>query len=144
MKFIASELQYLSELYQRFKAEILASARLFEARNSNALTESVLKNRDLLARVSQMTARAAQLALEWEKFRLILDPQSKVEIQALAANVKSQAAQLEQLCKGLARRLEDQRRRIEKDLRELHNGSRYLNCVKPPSTNYPKFIDSHG
>jgi hypothetical protein len=144
MKFISSELQYLSELYQRFKAEILASARLFEARNSTALTDSVLRNRELLARVSQMTTRAAQLAQEWEKFRLILDPQSRAEIQALAANVKSQAAQLEQLCKGLARSLEDQRRRIEKNLEELRNGTRYLNCVKPPSTNYPKFIDSHG
>jgi uncharacterized membrane protein YccC len=144
MKLFVSELQYLCELYQRFKAEILDAGNHVQKEGTSALTESILKNRELLTRIEQMTARTAQLAQEWEKFRVILDPRTKAEIQALAASVKNQAVQLEQLCKGLTCRLEATRRDLEQELAEIRKGTRYLNSVKPPTTNYPKFVDSVG
>lgn len=144
MKLFISELKYLSELYQRFKAEILDSGNRTQKEGTSALTESILKNRELLARIEQMTDRTSQLAQEWEKFRMIMDPQSKAEIQALATSVKSQALQLEQLCKGLVRQLEARRSGLEHELEEIRKGTRYLSSVKPSSTNYPKFVDSVG
>jgi hypothetical protein len=144
MKLFVSELKYLSELYQRFKAEILDSGHRISEEGRSSPAESILKNRELLARIEHMTERTAQLAEEWEKFRLILDPQSKAEIQALATSVKSQAVQLEQLCKGLVRQIEARRSGLEKELEEIRKGTRYLSSVKPANTNYPKFIDSVG
>lgn len=144
MKLFVSELQYLCELYQRFKTEILDSGNRIQKEGASALADSILKNGELLARIEQMTARTAQLAQEWEKFRVILDPRSKAEIQALAASVKIQAAQLEQLCNGLTRQLEAARSSLKQELAEIRKGTRYLNSVKPPSTNYPKFVDSVG
>ncbi len=144
MKIFISELQYLSELYQRFKTEILASFGTNESRDAAVFAERILKNRDLLGRIEQMTGRTAQLVQEWEKLRLILDPRSKSEIQALAVSVRSQAAQLEQLCKGLARQLESNRSDLERELMQLQKGTRYLHSVRPSTTNYPKFIDSVG
>ena len=144
MKLFVSELRYLSELYQRFKTEILDSGQRISKEGRSSLAESILKNGELLARIEQMTARTAQLAQEWEKFRLILDPQSKAETQALATSVKSQAVQLEQLCKGLVRQLEARRSGLEQELEEIRKGTRYLSSVKPPNTNYPKFVDSVG
>ncbi len=144
MKFFISELQYLSELYQRFKTDILASFNTNESRDASFVAERILKNRDLLGRIEQMTGRTAQLVQEWEKLRLILDARSRSEIQALAMSVKSQAAQLEQLCKGLARQLETSRSDLERELMQLQKGTRYLHTVRPQSTNYPKFIDSVG
>ncbi|HYK88169.1 MAG TPA: hypothetical protein VE398_05335 [Acidobacteriota bacterium] len=143
MKLFDSELQYLSELYQRLKVEILASTHPSGGNDATA-AESLLRNRELLSRIEQMTERTTQLAQEWDKFQLILDPQSKTEIQALAASVRSQAVQLEQLCKGLARQIERRRNSLEQSLAELQKGTRYINSVRPPTTNYPKFIDSVG
>ncbi len=145
MKFFISELKYLAELYQRFKAEILVSLNHPEERRDSAcLAGRIVKNKELLGRIEQMTSRTAQLAQEWEKLHLILDPQTKSEIQALAASVRSQAAQLEQLCRGLARQLERWRMETKQELSELQKGTRYLHSVKPQSVNYPKFIDSVG
>ncbi len=144
MKLFVSELQYLSELYQRLKAEMLGPSHQGNGTGSAALVNSILRNQELLSRIEQMTVRTSQLAQEWEKFRQILDPKSKAEIQALAASVMSQAIQMEQLCKGLMRQVEEARSRLEDQLAELRKGCSYLNCVRPPETNYPKFVDSVG
>ncbi len=141
MKTFVAELKYLQDLYNRFKAEVVNSA---QNKNPEALIESILKNGELLARIEQMTSRAGQLAQEWAKLQPGLDPRSLAEIQALAATVKSQAGQLEQLCKGLVSEIDVRKSGFEAELAEIRKGTRYLGCVKPPSTNYPKFVDSVG
>ena len=144
MKLFVSELRYLCELYRRFKAEVLDTEAGTGREGPAALADVILRNTELLSRIEQMTSRTSQLAEEWEKFRVILDPKAKAEVQALAVNVRSQAAQLEQLCKGLVRQLETAKSDIEQELAEIKKGTRYLHSARPPLTNYPKFVDSVG
>lgn len=91
-----------------------------------------------------MNGRLSQLAKDWDTFRGHLGPQSRESIQSLAASVRKQAAQLVLLLEKRARELEDGRRRLEKALKEVRQGVRYLAGVKPTKTNYPKFVDSLG
>jgi hypothetical protein len=142
MKLFISELQYVSELYSRLRKELIDQTPM--AAGVTALTETVLRNRELLARVEQMNVRLFQLSNDWQTFRAHLDPQCRTEIQALAHTVKVQASELAQLLEQQLKTLKEGRGRLEKTLEETRQGARYLASVNPVKTNYPKFLDSHG
>jgi len=142
MKLFVSELQYVSELYNRLCAEL--SLQDGNGVDAAALNAAVLRNRELLSRVEQMNGRLAQLAKDWDAFRGHLDPQSRESIRALASSVGKQGEQLALLIERRTRDLEGGRRNVEKALKEIRQGVRYLASVRPTKTNYPKFIDSLG
>ncbi len=139
-----SELQLLSGLYHRLKSEILDPACQTVEKGALPQPELLLDKRELLLRIEQMTARAAELADEWERFRAALDPGSRADIRALAADVRNQGEELSQLCRELSAGLEAKRAALERELAQIRTGARYLSSVRPPSTNYPKFVDSLG
>ena len=144
MKLFMSELQYVSELYNRLRAELSVQAENGAESDVKALAEAILRNRDLMSRVEKMNGRLSQLAKEWETLRTRLDTQTRASIQSLASSVRKQAAQLALLMEKRTRELEDGRQRSEKALKEIRQGIRYLASVKPTRTNYPKFVDSRG
>lgn len=144
MKLFMSELQYVSELYNRLCTEISLQGENGGAANTAALAAVVLRNRELFSRVERMNGRLAQLAKDWDAFRGHLDPQARESIKSLASSVRKQGAQLVLLLQRRTRELEDGRRNLEKALKEIRQGVRYLACVKPTKTNYPKFVDSLG
>jgi len=139
-----SELQYVSELYNRLCTELSSQGENGAAADVATLTAAVLRNRELLSRVERMNGRLAQLAKDWDAFRGHLDPRSRESIKSLASSVRNQGAQLVLLLERRSRDLEDGRRNVEKALKGIRQGVRYLACVKPTKTNYPKFIDSLG
>jgi len=141
MKLFTSELQYLSELYSRLHRELESPLKAGE---TTALTEAILRNRELFTRIDQMNGRLFQLAREWDNFRGDLAPATSSAVKALAESVKKQAAELSALMEQRNRQLTDGCRKLENTLGEIRRGARYLASVKPPKTNYPKFVDSVG
>ena len=144
MRLFTSELQYLSELYNRLRHELSLHPPQGAEPRLTALTETVLKNRELFIRVEQMNDRLAQLSEDWQSFREHLNPQPRKSIQALAASVTKQAAELALLMEQRRADLEEERCKLEKALDEVRQGARYLASVKPVKANYPKFVDSLG
>lgn len=144
MKHFASELQYISELYNRLHDELSLQAENSGDASVAVLTASVLRNRELLSRVEQANGRLSLLAKDWIASRGHFDPPARESIHSLASSVRKQAAQLVLLLEERARKLEDGRKNLQKALKEVHQGIRYLASVKPIKTNYPKFVDSLG
>jgi hypothetical protein len=144
MKVFTSELQYISELYQRLSHELAAVSAGGSRADSARIAGAMLDNRDLVARIERLNARVAQLADEWTTVSGRMDVPVRAEVEALAATVRKQASELTQLCADSARRLETGLEAIARELGDLRRGSRYLESVRPPKTNYPKFVDSVG
>jgi hypothetical protein len=144
MKIFISELQYVSELYDRLRCELSPGADQAHDTDCTTLTRAVLRNRELWSRVEQMDARLAQLSKDWQYLRQHLSPQSMTSIRALAAAVRNKAAELSLLMDKRTKELAEGRRKLEKALNEVHKGGRYLASVKPVKANYPKFVDSLG
>ncbi len=144
MKLFFSELAYLNELYSRLESEISAAAHTDTAERVGLLAEVVLRNRDLLERIEQMNSRIQQMTEEWHKFDHCIDDPVREEIRALAHGVADQGRKLA-AASGLAvMALADRVNSIRREITALENGTRYLDSVRPPRTNYPKFLDSHG
>jgi hypothetical protein len=144
MKLFDSELQYLSELYQRLEQQLARTGTGAPREDGDSLIRVLGENRELFSRIDQMNGRVQQMVGEWEKFRDHLDPQYRTQTQKLAAAVAQQGANLNRLLGERASRVEQIRFRLASELGELGRGSRYLQSVKPLKTNYPKFIDSLG
>ena len=131
MKLFESELQYVSELYNQLCGELSVQGENGAETDLKALTAAILRNRELLSRVEQMNGRLSQLAKDWDTFRGQLGRQSRESIQSLAASVRKQAEQLVLLLENRAHQIEDGRRSLEKALKEVRQGVRYLASVKP-------------
>ncbi len=144
MKVFLSELQYLSELCDRLLRELSLPADRSTNIDATALTEAILRNRELFNRLEQMDGRISQLSKDWQSFREHLSPQSRTETQHLAEAVGRQADELARLMEKHKSELEEGRRRLKKALSDVRQGARYLASVKPVKTNYPKFVDSLG
>jgi hypothetical protein len=144
MKLFESELQYLSELYQKLGTELARIAGDAAPGNAPASAEFLHKNRDLIARIEQMNVRVAQLAGEWETFHSRIDPQSRERTVRLAVEVRNRARLLGGACEENRRLLERRRSDLEGNLQELRRGASYLESIKPVKANYPKFVDSVG
>jgi hypothetical protein len=142
MKLFISELQYLSELYSRMKAELSKSDVGSNINTDAELSRVILCNQELFARIEQMSSRLSQLSKEWENFREHMDAQPRKEICLFVQTVTKQAIQLKQLCADRAVKLEKFRDRLEETFCEIRKGTQYLNSVKPIKSNYPKFFDS--
>ncbi len=142
MKALQSELRYLSELYGRLLGDL--SRQSLDAGSVGTLSETILRNRDLLLRLEQMNSRSMQLSREWASVRERLGPDSRAEVTALAETVKGQAMQLFEICERRIRQLESGRQAFLEAMEGVRTGTRYLASIRPPKTNYPKFLDSLG
>ncbi len=142
MKLFLSELQYLSELYERLGRELANGVP--DNAGSPATAGAVLQNQELVSRVGQLNGRVSHMAEEWAALRSRLDPALREKITSLAQKVQRQADRLSSLCEGYRCQLQTDIERITRDLNQLSRGQRYLECVKPAKANFPKFVDSRG
>ena len=144
MKLFFSELAYLNELYSRLEGEISAASVPGPDDRVGLLAEVVLRNRDLLERIEQMNSRVQQMAEEWHKYDHCIDDPVRSEIRALAHGVAAQGEKLA-VASGMAvKALANRVNALRGEMNALESGTRYLDSVKPPRTNYPKFVDSVG
>ena len=144
MKLFFTELTYLNELYARLEREITATSGEEAEGNTGLLAEVVLRNRDLLQRIEQMNSRVQQLAEEWHKFDALIDDPVREEIRALAHAVADQGARLAAASDTAVRALAARVNTLRGEMNEVEKGNRYLESVKQPAANYPKFVDSMG
>ncbi len=139
---LAVEFRDVFQLYLKLGEGFTKIMNAGDSKDPQALANSILQNREWLAKIEHMNSRMLQLSGEWEKCRESLDAKSRDEIRNLAEAAKAQAIQLRELCGIQIQKLQISRDKLEKDLAELDKGARYLKSVKPAKNNYPKFIDS--
>jgi hypothetical protein len=142
MNNLASEFQAVSRIYRQLEEELAGFWGATDSEDSRALAESILRNRDCLARIEQMSSRILGLSNEWKKRRDDLDAESRQEIDGLSDSLREQIVRLNQLCGIRAQKLQAARDKMGRELSELGKGDRYLKSVKAGKNNYPKFIDS--
>jgi hypothetical protein len=144
MMVFTSELHYLGELYDKLSHELNPACPAGEANSPESIAEALLRNQDLVFRIEQLNQRVAQLAAEWSVLRNRMDTPLRKEVEALAGTVRRKAEELLKSCRERACRLDASLQRITRKLGEIRRGEQYLESVRPPSTNYPKFVDSLG
>ncbi len=142
MRDIVSRLKDVYLLYASLGEELARVLDVDGSKDCRALIESILQHRDCLARLKELNSSVLSLSSELAQARSKMNAESKDEIQPLAEAVRSQVIRLNELCGIHAERLKIARDKLERDLAELGRGARYLQSVKPPRNNYPKFIDS--
>ncbi len=140
MQFI-DELQYIDGLYQALQHEL--SPGTTEAEEAS-LVETVLRNKDLLCRIGQLNERVARTTAAWKDFRERADAPMRAQVESLIRTVRAHAADLQRTCAQHGHRLESRLDRLGHERGRLRTGFRYLDSVKPPRNNYPKFVDSLG
>ncbi len=142
MSTITDELRAAFQLYVGLGEDLTKIAETGDSKAPYALAECILQNRDCLARIEQMNSRISQLSMNRERARPNLDPESRAELDRLAAAVREQAVRLKELCSAHARKLQSLRDQAAKDLEEIGKTAQYLRSMKPVKNNYPKFVDS--
>lgn len=135
MKPFESELQCLSELYDRLDVEFASPG---------AAVDSILRNRELFSQIQLMNSRLLMLAEEWRSQSPGLEAGERERTQKLAQKLLQKALRLAHLGAGRAAEIESHRAKLGKELGEIAKGNKFLESVKPLKTNYPKFIDSRG
>jgi hypothetical protein len=142
MHTLAAEYQDIFKLYLRLSQDLAKIMEERDSQNPHYFVESILRNRDNLARIEQMNARVLQLSNNYEKCRADLDPESRDEIQNMAQAAKTQAIRLKELCSIHAQKIQATQDKVGDRLAEIAKGSQCLQSIKPIKNNYPKFIDS--
>ena len=142
MKNLISEFQDVFTLYLKLGEDLTKIMSIDDSKDPHAFVKAVLQNRTSLERIAQMNSRVMQLCDAWRNCQAQMDQGTREKIHALADASKSQAKRLQELCGTHARKLQILRDKLGDNLAELGKGARYLNSMKPPKNNYPKFIDS--
>jgi hypothetical protein len=142
MNALAAEFQDIFKLYLRLSQDLAGIMDETNSQNPQQLIESILRNRDSLARIEQMNSRILQLSDTCDKCRADLDLESQEEIRNLAQAAKTQAIRLKELCSLHAQKIQSTRDGLGRKLAEIGKGVQFLKSIKPIKNNYPKFIDS--
>jgi hypothetical protein len=142
MKDFISEFRAISHLCRQIEQDFAKITDGSESQDSRTLIESILRNRDCLARIQQMTSSVLPLSEEWHSCRSNLDAKSRSEIANLVEVVRGQATRLHEMCNAQTQKVQAARDKLGSDLTELGKGTQYLKSINPAKNNYPKFIDS--
>jgi hypothetical protein len=142
MNALAAEYQDVFKLYLRLSQDLAKIMDVSDSQNPQAFVESILENRDNLARIEQMNSRVLQLSDACEKCRASLDPESREEVGNMAQAAKVQAIRLKELCGMHAQKIQAARDQLGDRLAQMGKGAQCLQSMKPIKNNYPKFIDS--
>ena len=142
MKDLITEFQDVFTLYLKLGEELTKVLSINDTKDPRILVQSILQNRNCLDRIAQMNSRVMHLSDAWKKCRADLDPDSRKKIGDLAEAARTQAARLQELCGDQANKLQMACDELGEKLGEIGKGARYLDSMKPPKHNYPKFIDS--
>ena len=142
MKNFAAEFCDLSAFYTKLAEDLAKTLDADDAQDSRVLVESTLRHRELLDRVPTMSPSISELTKDWSLCRAELDPAARREAEEKAADAKSQAVRLQELCRIHILKLQAIHDEIRRNLAELAKGARFAKVLKPVQQNYPKFIDS--
>jgi hypothetical protein len=137
-----SEFQDLISFYREAAATLTNKLSVIDASDAGALAEFVLKNRDCLARIDEMSDRVSRLCDSWKDIELQLDQESRNQTQAAMAAAKAEAIKLNDVCRMHSQILEAVRNRLGEQLECIGKRNLHLKSIKPVQHNFPKFIDS--
>ena len=144
MEAILLALKELDRLYSEVGSEMLGGSSACEWNGTATLSESIIRNRHLIVQLQQAQTRLVELAGQWQGERDHMAEEDRDRIAALAEKVRSRASRLMTCCKDRAAQLKAGILRLEHDLGQIRQGTRYMQSSKAARVNYPKFIDSHG
>lgn len=138
-----STLEELDRLYREIEGELLTGSSSGE-NSTAAISGSVTRNRQLLARLERASAGLSESAAHWSRRADSIPRDQREQVRRLADSARLKASRLLGCCKQLADRLEASLVTLEQELGHVRKGARFLHSSRPAKTNYPKFIDSHG
>jgi len=138
-----STLEELDRLYCEIEDELLRSPSSGE-NSTAAISDSVTRNRQLLARLEQTSAGLSETAARWSRRADSIPREEREQVRRLADSARLKASRLLGCCEHLADRLDTSLAKLEQELGHVRKGARFLQSSRPAKTNYPKFIDSHG
>lgn len=141
MRDFASEFQQFRALYAELRKE-LARIVDIDSQESHALVNAILQNRGCLDRIIQMNAAVSELSQAWQESRTRCPLTVQYSIDKCAEEAKTEATLLHELCCVQTQKIQSTYDRLGQALGELKKGARFINSLKPPRENYPKFIDS--
>jgi hypothetical protein len=141
MKNFAEEFRNLSSFYTKLAEDLAKIPISDDSNDGSAFVTSTLQKRALLEQIPGMNSRISQLSDDWTKCRAKLDPATQNRADEMAADAKSQAARLQELCRIHTQKLQAIHNEIRNNLVELAKGARFAKVLKPIQHNYPKFID---
>ena len=138
-----SALKELDRLYLEIEGEVFGSSTC-QGNRTAALSDPVIRNRQLIAQLEQVNARFSEYAAQWSRRRDHVPRQELEQIRKLAESTRIEASRLLDCCEDRIAQLEAGLARLQQELGQVRNGARFLQNSRPARTNYPKFIDSHG
>jgi hypothetical protein len=137
-----SELQHLIDFY-RDATETIANATCHvDTKDLGALANSIVQQRNCLAKIDQMGAQVSKLIDSWKAVEFNFDEKVRNDMQMAIATAKSEAVKLNNQCSDCVKKLEAAKESAGDGLEKVGKHHRYLNSMKPVKGNYPKFIDS--
>lgn len=141
MRDFALEFRQVGARYARLREE-LARIVDIDSQEPQALVNAILQNRDCLDRIIHMNAEVSGLSRDWQECRHRCPLALQDSIDRCAEEAKSEATLLHELCCVQTRRIQHTCDTLGQALGELKKGALFINSLKPPKQNYPKFIDS--
>jgi hypothetical protein len=142
MNALAAEYRDIFKFYLKLSEDLTKIMDENNSQNPQQLIDSILRNRDSLARIEQLNSRILQLSDHCNRNRADFDPESLEEIQNQARAAKAQAIRLKELCRVHAEKVQSTRDELSHQLAEIGKGSQFLKSITPVKNNYPKFVDS--
>ena len=138
------DLRKLTQFYFGLQKDLSDALKEADSGNERSLTESILQNRSRISQIERMNAHVLQLSDNLKKSYRDLNAETRAEAEALAAEAKSHAMRIRELCSQASVKIEKTKSVIQKELEGIAKGKQYLKSVDPLKNNYPKFIDSTG
>lgn len=132
----------LIALYRELEEEVAGIAAVDESADPQAPVRAVLQHAVCFARIAELSSRVERISENWKNCRALLDEKTRGETEQLADAARCRAERLLQLCNLQSEKIRRTYNRLEKNLAEIGKGAQYLKVLRPPQSNYPKFIDS--
>jgi hypothetical protein len=142
MHTLAAEFQEVLDQYLKLTDALKQIFSVVESPDPQALVMSIVENQDCFMKIRQLDASVLKLSEILERCREELDNTDYEKIKGLSNAVNAQVLHIREQCRLQEKPVQARRDQLAKELREIENGSRYLNILKPAKTNFPKFIDS--
>jgi uncharacterized protein (UPF0335 family) len=144
MQPIIVDLRKLAQFYSGLQKDLSNVLTEVDSDNEWSLTESILENRSCISQIERMNAHILQLSDNLKNSYKDMNAESRAEAETLAAEARSHAIRIRELCSRTSVKIEKTKAVIRKKLEGIGNGKKYLKSMDPVKNNYPKFIDSTG
>ncbi len=142
MTKVLSALEELSRLYHELHAAALASSAAEDTNATVAVSESILRHRHVFLAVEKVQSSLSAMTGTWSPEDG--SPEVRQRCRELAAIARRKAETLIEICRERALLLESGLAAMRENLKQIDNGSRYLQSAQTATAFHPKFIDSVG